>query len=136
MQPISVITGRIVALPVQDIDTDQIIPARYLKVTDKSGLAEGLFYAWRRVTAWAVAVAASTQADARRKAVQRRFQSLNARQSEELPPAVAGSGRRLKPRLRGRFAPGDRLCGRRGSVHARWTPGEKPSRGDLWSLRK
>jgi 3-isopropylmalate dehydratase small subunit len=47
MQPISVITGRIVALPVQDIDTDQIIPARYLKVTDKSGLAEGLFYAWR-----------------------------------------------------------------------------------------
>lgn len=47
MPPISVITGRIVALPVQDIDTDQIIPARYLKVTDKSGLAEGLFYAWR-----------------------------------------------------------------------------------------
>jgi 3-isopropylmalate/(R)-2-methylmalate dehydratase small subunit len=47
MQPISVITERIVALPVQDIDTDQIIPARYLKVTDKSGLAEGLFYAWR-----------------------------------------------------------------------------------------
>lgn len=47
MQPISTITGRIVALPVQDVDTDQIIPARYLKVTDKSGLAEGLFYAWR-----------------------------------------------------------------------------------------
>ncbi len=60
--------------------------------------------------------------DARRKAVQRRFQSLNARQSDELPPAVAGSGRRLKPRLSGRFAPGDRLCGRRGSVHAGGRP--------------
>ncbi|ABU57641.1 3-isopropylmalate dehydratase small subunit [Roseiflexus castenholzii] len=47
MHPISIITGRIVALPAHDIDTDQIIPARYLKVTDKSGLAEGLFYAWR-----------------------------------------------------------------------------------------
>jgi len=29
---------------------------------------------------------------------------------------------RLKPRLRGRFAPGDRLCGRRGSVHAGGRP--------------
>jgi 3-isopropylmalate/(R)-2-methylmalate dehydratase small subunit len=29
------------------VDTDQIIPARYLKVTDKKGLAEGLFYEWR-----------------------------------------------------------------------------------------
>ncbi len=29
------------------MDTDQIIPARYLKVTDKNGLAEGLFYGWR-----------------------------------------------------------------------------------------
>lgn len=47
MDKISSITGQIVALPVQDVDTDQIIPARYLKVTDKSGLAEGLFYAWR-----------------------------------------------------------------------------------------
>lgn len=47
MEKITSITGRIVALPVQDIDTDQIIPARYLKVTDKSGLAEGLFFAWR-----------------------------------------------------------------------------------------
>ena len=32
------------------------------------------------------------------------------------------SGMRLKPRLRGRFAPGDRLCGRRGSVHAGGRP--------------
>jgi hypothetical protein len=28
----------------------------------------------------------------------------------------------LKPRLRGRFAPGDRLCGRRGSIHAGGCP--------------
>ncbi|REJ73587.1 MAG: 3-isopropylmalate dehydratase small subunit [Acidobacteria bacterium] len=34
-------------LPIDNIDTDQIIPARYLKVTDKSGLAEGLFANWR-----------------------------------------------------------------------------------------
>jgi 3-isopropylmalate dehydratase small subunit len=35
------------SLPYNDVDTDQIIPARYLKVTDKNGLAEGLFYEWR-----------------------------------------------------------------------------------------
>jgi 3-isopropylmalate/(R)-2-methylmalate dehydratase small subunit len=34
-------------LPVNDIDTDQIIPARFLKVTDKNGLAEALFFNWR-----------------------------------------------------------------------------------------
>jgi 3-isopropylmalate/(R)-2-methylmalate dehydratase small subunit len=47
MDKIKGITSRIVALPINDIDTDQIVPARYLKVTDKSGLGEGLFYAWR-----------------------------------------------------------------------------------------
>jgi 3-isopropylmalate/(R)-2-methylmalate dehydratase small subunit len=31
----------------ENVDSDQIIPARYLKVTDKAGLAEGLFYGWR-----------------------------------------------------------------------------------------
>jgi 3-isopropylmalate/(R)-2-methylmalate dehydratase small subunit len=34
-------------LPVNDIDTDQIIPAQFLKVTDKNGLAEALFLYWR-----------------------------------------------------------------------------------------
>jgi 3-isopropylmalate/(R)-2-methylmalate dehydratase small subunit len=34
-------------LPVNDIDTDQIIPAQFLKVTDKNGLADALFYHWR-----------------------------------------------------------------------------------------
>ncbi|GAB4110487.1 MAG: 3-isopropylmalate dehydratase small subunit [Roseiflexaceae bacterium] len=47
MEPIKTFESRIVALPINDIDTDQIIPARWLKVTDKSGLADGLFYAWR-----------------------------------------------------------------------------------------
>jgi 3-isopropylmalate/(R)-2-methylmalate dehydratase small subunit len=47
MEPITQITSTIVALPLENVDTDQIIPARYLKVTDKSGLGEGLFYAWR-----------------------------------------------------------------------------------------
>jgi len=36
-----------VALPINDIDTDQIIPAQYLKVTDKSGLGAALFSNWR-----------------------------------------------------------------------------------------
>ena len=34
------LTSRCVVLPVQDVDTDQIIPARFLKVTDKLGLGE------------------------------------------------------------------------------------------------
>ncbi len=45
--PITTLRGKAVALPVENIDTDQIIPARYLKVTDKAGLGEGLFYDWR-----------------------------------------------------------------------------------------
>jgi len=34
-------------LPVNDIDTDQIIPARFLKATDKKGMGEALFADWR-----------------------------------------------------------------------------------------
>jgi 3-isopropylmalate/(R)-2-methylmalate dehydratase small subunit len=41
------LSSRLVVLPVDNIDTDQIIPARYLKVTDKAGLGEGLFSDWR-----------------------------------------------------------------------------------------
>jgi len=64
---------------------------------------------------------------------------------------------RLKPRLRGRFAPGDRLCGRRGSVHAGGRPAKslpeaisiaerqsawvvtcdlRNSENDVWSMKK
>lgn len=34
-------------MPVNNIDTDQIIPARFLKVTDKQGLGQNLFADWR-----------------------------------------------------------------------------------------
>ena len=39
--------SRVVALPVNDIDTDQIIPARFLKATDKKGMGDNLFADWR-----------------------------------------------------------------------------------------
>ena len=41
------ITSRVVVLPSNDIDTDQIIPARFLKVTNKAGLGDNLFSDWR-----------------------------------------------------------------------------------------
>ena len=41
------LTSRVVVLLENDVDTDQIIPARYLKVTDKAGLGEALFADWR-----------------------------------------------------------------------------------------
>ena len=47
MEPINTITSTIVALPVENIDTDQIIPARFLKTTSKAGLGENLFADWR-----------------------------------------------------------------------------------------
>ena len=46
MQPFTKITSKVIPLPHNNIDTDQIIPARYLKVTDKNGLVEGLFSDW------------------------------------------------------------------------------------------
>ncbi len=47
MEPIRSFTSRVVYLPVENIDTDQIIPARFLKVTDKAGLGDALFSDWR-----------------------------------------------------------------------------------------
>ena len=46
-EPYGVFTSKVVPLPAENVDTDQIVPARYLKVTDKSGLAEALFRDWR-----------------------------------------------------------------------------------------
>ena len=40
-------TSKVVPLAAENVDTDQIVPARYLKVTDKAGLAEALFRDWR-----------------------------------------------------------------------------------------
>ena len=39
--------SRVIPLPAENVDTDQIVPARYLKITDKDGLAEALFRDWR-----------------------------------------------------------------------------------------
>ncbi len=46
-EPFRMFSSRIVPLDAENIDTDQIVPARYLKVTDKDGLAEALFRDWR-----------------------------------------------------------------------------------------
>ncbi len=47
MQEFSTLTSRAVPLVVDNIDTDQIIPARFLKTTDKAGLGAALFCDWR-----------------------------------------------------------------------------------------
>lgn len=47
MAQFTTLTSRIVLLPANDIDTDQIIPARFLKATDKNGLGDHLFADWR-----------------------------------------------------------------------------------------
>ncbi len=46
-EPFTVFTSRVVPMPAENVDTDQIVPARYLKVTDKAGLADALFRDWR-----------------------------------------------------------------------------------------
>ncbi len=40
-------TSAVIPLPAENIDTDQIVPARYLKVTAKDGLRDALFHDWR-----------------------------------------------------------------------------------------
>ncbi|GAB4545726.1 MAG: 3-isopropylmalate dehydratase small subunit [Anaerolineae bacterium] len=47
MEPIRPFTSKIVALPVENVDTDQIIPARFLKTTSSEGLGAALFSDWR-----------------------------------------------------------------------------------------
>lgn len=47
MKPFTTLTARLAPLAHNNVDTDQIIPAVYLKVTNKEGLAEGCFARWR-----------------------------------------------------------------------------------------
>ena len=43
----NIITSTCVPLPLENVDTDQIIPARFLKATTKEGFGENLFRDWR-----------------------------------------------------------------------------------------
>jgi 3-isopropylmalate/(R)-2-methylmalate dehydratase small subunit len=47
MEPFKVLTSRTVVLPEANIDTDQIIPARFLTTTTKAGLGREAFHDWR-----------------------------------------------------------------------------------------
>lgn len=47
MQPFTTLTSTAVPLPLEDVDTDQIIPARFLKATTREGFGENLFRDWR-----------------------------------------------------------------------------------------
>lgn len=46
-QKFDIITSTCVPLPIENVDTDQIIPARFLKATDKEGFGDNLFRDWR-----------------------------------------------------------------------------------------
>lgn len=46
-EPLTRVEGKAAPLDADDVDTDQIIPAQFLKVTEKSGLRRYLFYRWR-----------------------------------------------------------------------------------------
>ncbi|HEY7303018.1 MAG TPA: 3-isopropylmalate dehydratase small subunit [Bryobacteraceae bacterium] len=47
MEKFTKFTSRLAPLPIDNIDTDQIIPARFLKTISKAGLGDQLFYDWR-----------------------------------------------------------------------------------------
>jgi 3-isopropylmalate/(R)-2-methylmalate dehydratase small subunit len=47
-EPFTTFTSTYVVLAADNVDTDQIIPARFLKVTDKRGLGDSVFADWRR----------------------------------------------------------------------------------------
>ena len=47
MDKFTTFTSRVAPLPIDNVDTDQIIPARFLKTISKEGLGDQLFYDWR-----------------------------------------------------------------------------------------
>jgi 3-isopropylmalate/(R)-2-methylmalate dehydratase small subunit len=47
MEPLKIIHSTFVPLPMENVDTDQIIPARFLKATTKIGFGKNLFRDWR-----------------------------------------------------------------------------------------
>lgn len=47
MEKFVTLTSTMVPLPIENVDTDQIIPARFLKATDKNGFGDNLFADWR-----------------------------------------------------------------------------------------
>jgi len=47
MEKFITLTSTIVPLPIENVDTDQIIPARFLKATSKDGFGDNLFRDWR-----------------------------------------------------------------------------------------
>jgi 3-isopropylmalate/(R)-2-methylmalate dehydratase small subunit len=46
-EPFRVFTSKVIPMDAENVDTDQIVPARFLKVTDKEGLGDALFRDWR-----------------------------------------------------------------------------------------
>jgi 3-isopropylmalate/(R)-2-methylmalate dehydratase small subunit len=47
MEPFTTLTSTVAVLPQENVDTDQIIPARFLKTTTRTGLGANLFADWR-----------------------------------------------------------------------------------------
>ena len=76
MKPFRNFESRMVPLPINNIDTDQIIPARFLKTTSKEGLGDQLFYDWRydaRAIRSRISSSTSRASRARRSAGGRQF---------------------------------------------------------------
>ncbi len=48
MTPFTLLESRVIALDRAHVDTDQIIPKQFLKTTERTGLARGLFFNWRQ----------------------------------------------------------------------------------------
>ena len=46
-EKINILRSEVIATPVENIDTDQIIPARFLKATKREGFGEAMFRDWR-----------------------------------------------------------------------------------------